>query len=89
MPPSVSTTVTHAPEDVLVLSLEDLDQDFTIPAKRDDDHKAPLPASRSRLYLMVLADFGLSFTWLCKFAVATFVTSHINPFLLHFFFYFT
>lgn len=30
-------------------------------------------ASRSRLYLMVLADFGLSFTWLCKFAVATYV----------------
>lgn len=27
--------------------------------------------SKRRLYLMVSADFGLSFTWLCKFAVAT------------------
>lgn len=33
-----------------------------------------VPASRSRLYLMVMADFGLSFIWLCKFAVATYVT---------------
>lgn len=31
----------------------------------------PTPTSRRRLYLMVLADFGLSFTWLSKFAVAT------------------
>lgn len=32
---------------------------------------APTPTSNSRLYLMVLADFGLAFTWLAKFAVAT------------------
>lgn len=29
--------------------------------------------SRVRLYMMVLADFGLAFVWLCKFAVATYV----------------
>eukprot|EP00177_Eucheuma_denticulatum_P005780 GFKZ01010555.1.p1 GENE.GFKZ01010555.1~~GFKZ01010555.1.p1 ORF type:complete len:613 (-),score=110.92 GFKZ01010555.1:520-2358(-) len=38
-----------------------------------DDHRPDeLPQTpRSRLYLMVLADFGLAFTWLCKFAIAT------------------
>lgn len=33
--------------------------------------QGPAPASMRRIYLMVLADFGLAFTWLCKFAVAT------------------
>ena len=34
-------------------------------------HTVPAPASMRRIYLMVMADFGLAFTWLCKFAVAT------------------
>lgn len=39
-------------------------------------------ASKPRLYLMVLADFGLSFTWLCKFAVATYVVSKYSSTIL-------
>lgn len=45
---------------------------------QDEEHatpslfpSVPTPTSRRRLYLMVLADFGLSFAWLSKFAVAT------------------
>lgn len=41
-------------------------------ADEDSPFPSQLPQTpRFRLYLMVLADFGLSFTWLCKFAVAT------------------
>lgn len=49
------------------------------PEDPDDEEHAPsspfasvrAPTPRLRLYLMVLADFGLAFTWLTKFAVAT------------------
>lgn len=63
------------------VSTEQVDKTFTShpdtysdvqPRPQDTPEELPF-ASKSRLYLMVLADFGLSFTWLCKFAVATYV----------------
>lgn len=49
--------------------------DVEQPSRDVRDVRDDVPfASRRRLYLMVLADFGLSFTWLCKFAVATYVS---------------
>lgn len=52
---------------------------FIPPEELSTDEEAPAspfpsnrnPTSKRRLYLMVLADFGLAFTWLSKFAVAT------------------
>ncbi|KAI0567601.1 MFS transporter [Gracilaria domingensis] len=44
------------------------------------------PVSRNRMYFMVMADFGLSFVWLCKYAVATPYFQHslkAGPFLSH------
>lgn len=41
------------------------------PISSDPFPDFPSPTPTHRLYLMVLADFGLAFTWLCKYAVAT------------------
>lgn len=54
-------------------AFEDVETKSASPVEEADiaAQNSPQYASRQRLYLMVLADFGLAFTWLCKFAVAT------------------
>lgn len=55
------------------------DEDLQPSPSSQSPQNAPRPASRRQLYLMVMADFGLAFVWLSKFAVATYV----HHFLFH------
>lgn len=51
------------------------------PSSPQSPQNAPRPVSRRQLYLMVMADFGLAFVWLSKFAVATYVHYFLFSFL--------
>lgn len=95
MPSNVSSSVNGAVDDIRTLTFEDFEtsvpqstkEAVQIPEDGDtkpDDDQPPL-VSKRKLYLMVLGDFGLSFTWLCKFAVATYVdlTPVFRAFLLN------
>lgn len=68
-PPKLSVPSQHE-NDIATLSTSTTTRGAATGDGIVNDKELP-PASKLRLYLMVCGDFGLSFTWLCKFAVAT------------------
>lgn len=89
MPSKYADRSAEDQDDVQMLTFEQF-ADFESPMVRENAQphndpnspnyiNSPPPASWGRLYLMVLGDFGLSFTWLCKFAVATYVQIASSP----------
>lgn len=86
MPSNHSPSLNEATDEIRTLTFEQFEgsEPQSAPEKAqlpenggtESDLLDQLPwVSQRKLYLMVMGDFGLSFTWLCKFAVATYVDS--------------